>query len=105
VTPRGVAKLRLVLLQNSESCGKILNMNNANASRLDYDAAVRGCDCCNASIEPGQQVNPTTDAEAFCSRECWSDAEDAAAPEPADVGRTVRIRNVPMVEMVYGGAQ
>jgi hypothetical protein len=80
-------------------------VHTTNNERADYEAAIRTCDCCGTAIEPGQQVNPTTDAEAFCSRECWSDAEDAAAPEPADVGRTVRIRNVPMVEMVYGGAQ
>lgn len=79
-------------------------MNNANDDfRADHDAACRVCDECGQTIEPGEQVNPTTMAEAFCSVRCWRRAEaDEPAPPPADPGRTNRIVNVTMAALVFG---
>ena len=71
----------------------------------------RRCDECGCTIYPGEQANPATMCEAFCPS-YWPavQAEDEAArradvaPAPADPGKTVRIRNVPMQVLVYGEA-
>ncbi len=76
-------------------------MHTTNNERADYEAAIRTCDECGCEILPGQQANPSHMAEAFCST-CWPAVD--AAPEPADVGATVRIPAQTMSSLVFGGA-
>jgi hypothetical protein len=62
--------------------------SEADALGLDADGMMT-CATCRADVDAAREDDATAE-------------ESDAAPEPADVGATVRIRNVPMQELVFG---